>query len=143
MKTLWILLALSSPFTADEVEVAKVLTEYQEAYNRRDAAALADLFAEDGRLLPPNRKMVVGKEAIFRFWRERLGAELSLKTLERRVGGDVAFVIGTYFLRGAADTGKFTVCLKRDRDGPWRIASDMWNSDKGEGFIPAAPPPKP
>jgi hypothetical protein len=56
--------------TADQVpsvalppELARVLTDYETAWQKRDAAALARLFAEDGFVLPSGHVPVRGRAA--------------------------------------------------------------------------------
>jgi len=45
-------------------ELDRVLRDYESAYARRDASALAELFAEDGFLLQPGRPPIQGRTAI-------------------------------------------------------------------------------
>lgn len=58
---------------------------------------------------------------------------------------DLAYVLGTYTMTMAPpgapgpinDSGKFVTVLRRQADGRWLAAVDMFSSD-----LPAAPPPK-
>ncbi|MGH9315960.1 MAG: YybH family protein, partial [Thermoanaerobaculia bacterium] len=103
-------------------------------------AALADLYAEDGLLLPPNRAPVRGRRAIEKFWKKEMGIGLTLKTLERSVGTDVAYLVGNYSFPGEPDAGKFLICLKRGKTGGWQIGADMWNSNNTGAVVPAESP---
>jgi ketosteroid isomerase-like protein len=48
------------------------------------------------------------------------------------VAGDVGYLIGRYNLpatpKEEADSGKYVMCLKRQRDGAWKLTADIWNS---------------
>jgi ketosteroid isomerase-like protein len=119
----------SSFVLADRDDADDLLKQYENAYNRGDAAALADLYAEDGLLLPPDRPMVRGRAAIERVWKSAMGSGLKLSVVERGVGSDTGYLIGKFSFPGNTQAGKFVVCVKRDNQGRWRIAADIWNND--------------
>ena len=64
--------------------IKKLTRDFVEAYDRRDAAAAAELYAEDAKLLPPNMEIVIGKQAIQAFWNGamQMGAQIDLKAVE-------------------------------------------------------------
>ncbi len=133
-------LPAATPTPPDADEALGILTLYQSAYNRQDSSALAALYAEDAILLPPDCPMIRGRQAIERFWRQSIRSGLRLRILTSGVSSDVAFVVGTYFFaRGGVGGkgGKFTMGLKREPNGSWRIASDMWNQEMRFGVQPA------
>src|SRR5262249_8260662 len=100
---------------------------YVAAYNRKDATALAALYADDALLLPPGRPMIRGRRAIEQFWKTGVGSGLSLTTVDRGIGTDTGYLVGTYSFDGGPIAGDFAVCLRRDHVGRWRIAADIWN----------------
>ncbi len=112
---------------------------FVEAYNRGDAAAAADHYTEDAKLLPPNLEMVSGKEAIRGFWKTAMDMgvrRINLETEEVGYDGDLAYVRGvstvTIQPEGGQEVthrGKYLVALKRQADGSWKVAVDIWNSD--------------
>lgn len=111
-------------------ELARVLTDYEEAWSRRDAAALARLFAEDGWVLSRTTPPVRGRAAIQRHYTGQ-GGRLSLRALAFQTDGQVGFIIGAFTaVRGEADMGKFTLTLRKGADGRWLIMSDMDNSNR-------------
>jgi len=60
------------------------------------------------------------------------GMSGGLTTVEAMVSGDIGYRVGIYELRSGdefVDTGKFMETWRRDKDGQWRIANDIWNSD--------------
>lgn len=110
-------------------ELDRVLRDYEVAWRARDAAALAELFAEDGFVLPNGRPPVRGRDAIRGFY-EGHGGPLHLRALAYAMNGDVAYIIGGY--RGqpeGADGGKFTLTLRRETER-WLIFSDMDSSNR-------------
>jgi ketosteroid isomerase-like protein len=106
-----------------------------------DAAGVAARYVPDGRLMPPNAPAIEGREAIQKFWGGLLGAyqvqfQVAADEVEGR--GDLAYSRGHYTLDGTPkakggapihDTGKFLEILRRQPDGAWHYAVDMYSSD--------------
>ncbi len=110
-------------------ELSRVLTDYEVGWKTGDAAALANLFAEDGYILPQGRGPVKGRAAIQKFY-TRKGSPLSLRAIAYAVEGNVGYIIGGYTGEaGKADDGKFTLTLRKE-NGRWLIVSDMDNSNR-------------
>ncbi|HFF3760379.1 DUF4440 domain-containing protein [Stenotrophomonas forensis] len=108
----------------------RVLRDYEQAWRKGDAKALAGLFAEDGFILQSNQAPVRGRSAIEAAYYGQSGSRLRLRALAHAVEGNVGYIIGAYtFGNNVGDTGKFTLTLKRVGDGPWMIFSDMDNSN--------------
>ncbi|HEX6902903.1 MAG TPA: SgcJ/EcaC family oxidoreductase [Thermoanaerobaculia bacterium] len=111
-------------------ELARVLTDYEAAWSKKDAAALAALFAEDGFVLPNGRTPVRGRTEIQKYYTGH-GGPLSLRALAYATEGGVGYVIGGYTdTAGKPDIGKFTLTLKKGKDGRWLIMSDMDNANR-------------
>ena len=106
-------------------DLARVLTDYEAAWSKRDAAALAGLLAEDGFVLPNGRTPVRGRAAIQKHYTGQ-GGPLALRAIAYAAEGKVGYIIGGYTdTAGKPDIGKFTLTLKRGSDGRWLIVSDM------------------
>lgn len=143
-----LLLAACGPggHEADEAAIHEANKVWQEKIVAKDAAAIAQFYAEDAQFLPPNAPKAVGREAIQKGWSEMLaipGVALTFES-EKIVfakSGDLAVDIATYKFamgEGAAainDSGKSVVTWTK-RDGKWLVLTDMFSSD-----LPAAPPP--
>jgi uncharacterized protein (TIGR02246 family) len=143
-----VLLAACGPggHEADEAAIREANKVWLEKIVAKDAAAIAQIYAEDGQFLPPNAPKAVGREAIQKGWTEMFaipGVALTFET-EKLVfakSGDLAVDISTYKFsmgEGAAvinDSGKAVVTWTK-RDGKWLVLTDMFSSD-----LPAAPPP--
>jgi uncharacterized protein (TIGR02246 family) len=126
---------------ADVEVIESVRVAHVAAVNGGDAEGWVGAFAEDGVQMPPNAPANVGRVAI-RPWVEGfLGAfrcEFALGVQEVRVTGDWAFERGGYriLLRSKAggspieDTGKYITIYQRQPAGAWKMARDIWNSDR-------------
>ncbi|HEY8186835.1 MAG TPA: DUF4440 domain-containing protein [Pyrinomonadaceae bacterium] len=120
----------AQPSVALPPELRRVLTDYEAGWTAGDAAALANLFAEDGFVLPAGRGPVKGRAAIQKLYTHP-GAPLSLRAITYASHGDVAYIIGGYSAQpGKPDDGKFTLTLRKSEAGRWLIVSDMDNSNR-------------
>lgn len=106
-------------------DLARLLTDYEDAWRSRNAAFLARLFAEDGFVLPNGSLPIRGRAEIERFY-ANAGGPLSLRAIAFAAEGGVGYIIGGYAgKKGEPDTGKFTLTLRKGTDGKWLIVSDM------------------
>lgn len=132
---------------ADIAGIRATDSAFASAMGAGDAAGVAAIYLPDAHLLPPNAAPIEGREAIQQFLAGLLGAyhvtiAVSADEIEGR--GDLAYARGHYTMEGtpkAAGTpplreeGKFLEVLRRQPDGTWRYAVDMW----GPNAPPAAP----
>ena len=109
--------------------LARILTDYEAAWSRKDAAALAALFAEDGFVLSSGTLPVRGRAAIERHYMGQ-GGPLALRALAYAVDGRIGYIIGGFArAKGEPDIGKFTLTLVKGPQGRWLIQSDMDNGN--------------
>ncbi len=115
-------------------DLARVLKDYEAGWTAGDAAALANLFAEDGYVLSGGHGPVKGRVAIQKLYTHP-GTPLFLRALAYAVNGNVGYIIGGYSrMPDQPDQGKFTLTLSKSVDGRWLIVSDMDNSNsRGQG----------
>jgi ketosteroid isomerase-like protein len=110
-------------------DLDRVLRDYEAAWQKRDAAALAGLFAEDGLVLSGNTDPVRGRAQIQKHYTGQ-GGPLALRAFAFAANGSAGYIIGGYAPRkGDPDTGKFTLTLRKNAEGRWLIMSDMDNSN--------------
>ena len=141
---------------ADKDEIRRVVDDATRtiASPTSDVDAYVRLYyAEDARILPPNGATVTGRDAITAFLRSTGAVQQFRATLLAVEGrNDLAYVHGAYEMSvlpaGAAepvgDKGKYVEIWKKQRDGSWKVAVDIWNSDlAAPGSSPAAPTPTP
>lgn len=100
-----------------------------------DAAVVASVYAPDARLLPPGMGVQTGAD-IQRYWQAPVDAGLRyahIDTISYEGHGDLAVEEGRWELRASpdapvVDAGKFLIVHRRQPDGSWRYAMDMFNS---------------
>jgi uncharacterized protein (TIGR02246 family) len=108
---------------------------FVQAVERRDAAAMAAVYAPDARVLPPGAPAVEGTAAIQQFWQGALDQGVdggALKTVSLEERDDLAVEEGQYEMRvggAVVQTGKYVVVHRRQSDGSWRWATDIFNAD--------------
>lgn len=120
-------------------EVNEVAQAFHDGVADRDAAALASLYTEEGRFLPPNMEPCEGKAAIQAAMQGLLdmGARsLDIEPLDVRESGDLTIEYGRYALgiepEGAemmTDVGKYIVVHESQDDGSTKIVLDIFNSN--------------
>jgi Domain of unknown function (DUF4440) len=109
--------------------LARVLTDYEVAWGRKDAAALAALFAEDGFVLSSGVPAVRGRAAIERHYTGQ-GGPLALRAFAYATRGPIGTIVGGFArAKGEPDIGKFTLTLVKGPQGRWLIQSDMDNGN--------------
>jgi ketosteroid isomerase-like protein len=126
-------------------ELDRVLRDYESAWGKRDAAALAKLFSEDGFVMASGHTPVRGRAAIETHYTGAGGA-LRLRAIAFATGENVGYILGGYRYADSPrqdDEGKFTLTLKKDSSSRWLIFSDMDNSNRRPPPSPPAPPPPP
>ncbi len=103
-------------------------------FNNKDAKALAQLYTEQAKLLPPNSDIIVGKEAIRNFWAalfEMGVSKANLEIVEVEQCGETAVEVSEFVMYGPGnqilDKGKYIVIWKND-EGNWRLHRDIFNS---------------
>jgi len=121
-------------------DLARVLSDYENAWQRRNAVDLAALFAEDGFVLPSGSPPVRGRAAIEQHY-TGAGGPLYLNALAWAAEGNAGYIIGEYAHEPTfANRGKFTITLTRagGSGSRWLIMSDMDSRN-----TPPAPPAPP
>ena len=135
--------AVSVSSTADEEAIRGQVARWLELVKAKDAAAIAQLYTEDGAVMPPNTAIGTGRVAIQQTWASMMntpGFELTFAPEQIVVSnsGDMALDRGTYRLaiapsgKAQSDTGKYVV-VWRKVGGEWKAAADIFNSDLPAG----------
>lgn len=128
---------------ADEAAIRQQISRWGDLIKAKDAAAIAQLYTEDGAFMPANAPIAKGRGAIEQNWAGLLatpGFELAIAPEQITVSasGDMALDRGAYQLTVApagtkqVEKGKYVV-VWRKIDGEWKAAADIINSD-----LPAA-----
>jgi uncharacterized protein (TIGR02246 family) len=135
--------------TAIEVHAARIRAldqQWLEATARRDLDGMMAIYAPDARELLPDLPPLIGTAAIRAFYGNLMGRlprfahHFDAQEITVSAAGDLAVVQGRYRftpdtqLPSQVQSGKF-VGVWRRRDGDWRLAINISNSD------PASPEP--
>lgn len=124
--------------SADRAAILDVSERFPDLMTGRDFAALARLYTDDSVLMPPHHPAVHGRAAI-ESWMTSFPrvSRFTLKTEEIDGRADIAYVRGTYAFTmhpdgtpsPVEDMGKYLEIRKRQPDGSWLVAADIFNSD--------------
>jgi len=131
--------------SSDVAAIHRADSAFAAAANAGDAAAVAAVYLQNAHLLPPNAEPIAGRDGIQKFWSGLLDAyqvKITIDSDEVEGRGDLAYTRGHYTLeatpkaKGQAfrEEGKFVEVLRRQPDGSWGYAVDMYS--------PNQPPPK-
>ena len=133
------LLAFAPPARAEDVAgtIDAANAKMEKDYAAGDAKAIAEAYAEDGVMLPPDATVVKGRDAVAKLWKSWLDAgqkNLKLKSTSVESDGNLAYEIGDFSLdvpgedgSMSAATGNYVVVWKKGADGAWRLKVDTWN----------------
>ena len=118
-------------------EVNAVAQAFHDGVANRDVAALADLYHEDARFLPPDMEPAEGREAIQAAMQTLLdmgASTLDVEPLDVREAGNYTIEYGRYTLGIEAEGTEMTVIGKyvvvhETRDGTTKIVFDIFNSN--------------
>ena len=126
---------------ADVAAIHAADTAFSSVVATGDAAGIAGMYLADASLMPPNTATIVGRDGIQKFWGGFVDAyriKLTLVADEVEGRGDLAYWRGRYIFdltpkaQGQApsrDEGKSLAIYRRQADGTWRLAVDMYSSD--------------
>ena len=123
----------------DEQAIRGRVARWLQLVKAKDAAGIAQLYTEDGAVMPPNAPIGKGRAAIQQTWASMMatpGFGLSIVPEQILVSssGDMALDRGTYRLTVApggttqTDTGKYVV-VWRKIGSEWKAVADIFNSD--------------
>lgn len=120
-------------------EVDAVAQAFHDGVANRDAEALASLYHEDARFLPPNMEPAEGRPAIRAALQQLLdmGARsLDIEPIDVREAGDLTIEYGRFTLgiepeggEAMTDVGKYVVVHETRDDGSTKILLDCFNSN--------------
>jgi len=150
-KLFCLLLLLSVPVLASNDEEARIKTAVEDVYkqwlaaaNKKDAAALTNLYDENAVLMPKQEEPVIGKAAIGEYYKKLVADPqfvpftLTLNWNSFHVVGDIA--IATAVFEGDVTRngkrihfrGKNLLVWKKQADGSWKIFRYMFDEIPGK-----------
>jgi ketosteroid isomerase-like protein len=126
---------------ADEAAIREADMAWAKVAGAKDLEATLSYYADDAALLPPNEPIATGKEGVRKVWTALMGlpgfaVSWAPVTVEVARSGDLAYTRGTYELsmnnpkgEPMKDRGKYIEVWRKQADGKWKVAVDMFNSD--------------
>ncbi len=127
---------------ADERAIRDAAVEWSKAAGAKDVEKTLSFYAEDASVLPAHAPIARGKDQIRKFWAALMASPgyalgWSATKVEASKSGDVAYEVGTYELtlndpkgKPAMGRGKYVVVWKKQADGAWKAAEDIFNPDQ-------------
>jgi uncharacterized protein (TIGR02246 family) len=113
-----------------EGEIRTTIEAWLAAVRAEDHAAIAEIHAEDGRIIVANSPVISGRAAIAEFWKGLLAATdgtvvFGPTTIEVDGGGSMAFEVGTYSFKTGetANSGNYLVAWKKVGE-VWKVGVD-------------------
>jgi uncharacterized protein (TIGR02246 family) len=121
--------------------IAAMTSALLRAVNASDLAGVLAVWSDDGVMMPPHHPSVHGRAAIERYFKElfeQRRLSFSFTSSHIQLSGDVAFERVEYQASissignspEARDVGKGVHVYRREPDGSWKLAVDIWNSDQ-------------
>ncbi|HKZ52650.1 MAG TPA: SgcJ/EcaC family oxidoreductase [Candidatus Acidoferrales bacterium] len=112
------------------------------AANAKEVERWVGVFAASATVIPPNRSVLTGKEAI-QEWGAKLfespgfALKFENETIEVSAAADLAYALTRYERtlhdkagKPAAETGNWVAVWKKQPDGSWKCVVYIWNPDK-------------
>ena len=120
--------------------IKKLRASYVAAQDASDAEGGASFWDDDCVLMPPGQPGVVGKEALLACYRGAFASgsgDTKIAIDEAEVAGDWSFERGistySWILEDGGEliqgTDKYLETHRRQPDGSWKFARQMWSSD--------------
>jgi uncharacterized protein (TIGR02246 family) len=135
--------AAGSKTKADLTAIAGIREKWTQNWNAKQLQPILQAYAHDAVLLPPSGQRISGREAIGKYWKQRMDSEMGPLTVEpvsADCSGDLAYEGGTakYTLPASGPTpgthsttpasgnarqieGSYLVVLRRQPDDQWLI----------------------
>jgi uncharacterized protein (TIGR02246 family) len=139
LATPMLILAATAQARDIKADIDAANAKWVAAFNKGDAAAVAQLYTEQATALPPGAPMAKGRAAIQAFWQGAIQSGLtnaSLKALQVDQFGTAAREIGQFSLdalnaqkQTVHVEGKYVVLWRRV-GGSWKLDTDIWNMNQ-------------
>jgi uncharacterized protein (TIGR02246 family) len=121
-------------------EIKRISATRAKAFNDGNANVIADAFAENGILMPPDMGSMKGREAVREYYQrifDQYKTFLESGYEEVKVSVDIAYGVGYAKVKlvphGGGDTlvstAKYINILHRQNDGSWLTTHDIWNAN--------------
>ncbi|MEY2545771.1 MAG: hypothetical protein QOG48_888 [Verrucomicrobiota bacterium] len=133
-------------FAADpkaEQSLREADEQWAKVASTKDVEKTVSFYSNDAIVLPPNAATVTTKDGIKELWKGFVDGLTTINWKTTRVevakSGELGYITGTYEMNqkdGTNERGKYLEVWKKQADGSWKCAADMFSSD-----LPATPSP--
>lgn len=129
---------------SDKEAIEQNQATFVERGNAGDVDGVMMCCTDDIVMMPPNAPAVVGADAVRSWLTEffaHFAANLTTDTEDLVVNGDLAYARRSYAWtltpkaggEPIRESGKTVLIYKRDENGTWKAALDIWSSDQPAG----------
>ncbi len=134
-----LVLAASAQARDIKADIDAANEKFAAAFNKGDAAGVAQFYTEQATALPPGAPMAKGRAAIQALWQGAIEAgdkNVSLQALRVDQFGNAAREIGQFSLDAPNPQKQMThvegkyVVLWRRVGGSWKLDTDIWNTNQ-------------
>jgi uncharacterized protein (TIGR02246 family) len=134
-----LVLAASAQARDIKADIDAANEKFAAAFNKGDAAGVAQFYTEQATALPPGAPMAKGRAAIQALWQGAIEAgdkNMSLQALRVDQFGNAAREIGQFSLDAPNPQKQMThvegkyVVLWRRVGGSWKLDTDIWNTNQ-------------
>ena len=121
-----------------EAQIREAETKWNQAYAKRDAAAIAAMYADDAALASPDSDLADGKDEIGKSLSEVAGdrnfrLEFKADRVQVAESGDLAYTRGRYTMTVTdprtngpfISKGNYLTVWKKQADGSWKAVEDF------------------
>ncbi len=127
---------------AEENAIRLQALEWAKDLSAKDLEKTLSFYAPDAFVFPPNQPVAATADQRRKVWADTFAIPgVALETASSRIeaakSGDIGYETGTFQLsakdkKGKATTtiGKYVVVWKKQSDGSWKAAADIWNADQ-------------
>ena len=124
--------ALAGGHTAEE-GVRQANAKWDESFNKGDAAAVAALYAEDGRVVTGDGNVVDGQadiQALFQGFIDGGATNHKIEMIDVKEGGDIVWETANWTITGGdkkEHAGKLVNIYEKQSDGSLKARLHIWN----------------
>jgi len=128
--------------SSEESAIRETISTWSQAVAAKDLNKCISFYTDYAPLLPLNAPIAMGKDQIRAIWSQLMSnPDYSLSWRRTKIevaqSADLAYETGTFNLtvadqtgKSSASPGKYVIAWKKQANGEWKAAADIFNTDK-------------